>query len=173
MALLRFAVSGRRVVTGDYRRSDLFVFLAYSFLISLMLFRGMPNSPSPDLPVMILTVEVAWLFLLLADPSRNGAANLSRAGLLPSLLLAGGAVCIKLSAVPLLVASCCYYLMKVRLSLRHAAVAAGLSVVLISPLAAAGFITSGCVFFPSTQFLHRCLLVSWFCRCGQRVEVYP
>jgi hypothetical protein len=85
---------------GSVRLSDRFLLLFYGLLLPFMLrlspLAEIRVSPSPDYPVAMLVGVVAWSMLVVAQ--RPAPA---RGGLMP-LVLAAGAVSLKLTALPLL-----------------------------------------------------------------------
>jgi hypothetical protein len=138
------------------------MFLALASLLALIIIMvyGLPNSPAPDLPVIILVMETAWSILVISEFQQNTSHDYDSAlnvRLIP-LLLAAGAVSIKLSALPLLGVSGCFYLFKGRSKPGKLMVAGIILIFFLAPLAAAGFITTGCAFYPSPTF---CTDVPW------------
>lgn len=142
-----------RIVGQHARSQDVFIFAASLLAVPVILFWGLPNSPSPDFPVIVLVMVVAWS--LLAISNRKTLPNLSggpsQVTIVP-LLLAVGALSIKLSALPLVAVAGSYYLFHGELSLKKAAIAASLAALPLALLAVTGIVTSGCAFYPA-QFL--------------------
>ena len=148
-----------RIASGQSRRQDLFLGAASLLSLPVVLLYGMPNAPTPDLPVIALVVVVAWAMLVIAD----GEGSLSplavgRSVMLIPLLLAMGAASIKLSALPLVAVAGCFYLFMG--SLRTSKIVAVGSVVGLGllPTAAAGIVVAGCAFYPAALL---CVDVPW------------
>jgi hypothetical protein len=154
MLLIHCIIAFVRITKQQGRNQDMFIATASLLAIPVILIRGMPNSPSPDLPVIILVIVTAWTILIITDLPRenhdlfDNSLNVS----LAPLILAAGAISIKLSALPLLVVACIFYLFNKRLNFRKAAAAFLIILLFLAPLAAGGFITSGCAFFPFHLF---------------------
>ena len=149
-----------RIIRQDGRAQDLFIALSSLTALIIILVYGLPNSPTPDLPIIVLVIVTAWSMLVISDSHSTVALKsdntLNVRGI--PLLLAAGAVSIKLSALPLLAVSCCFYLFKGRFKLGKL-VYLGITVMFfLVPLAAAGFFTSGCAFYPLPTF---CADVPW------------
>jgi hypothetical protein len=154
-----FLIALARFSNQEGRGQDIFMIAASLLAIPVILVWGMPNSPSPDFPAIVLTIVTAWAMLSISGhPEKSsGPGSIVNAGMVP-LILAAGAASIKLSAVPLVVIAGCFYLFFGRVSAGKIVVAGSLIMFALAPLAAAGVITSGCVFYPSS-FL--CLDLEW------------
>lgn len=124
------------------------VFLAVAFLLSApsILFWRMAVSSSPDVPVIVLTIIIAWIYMIAARvaPS-DGPVNIH---LLP-LILALGAVTIKLSALPLALLAGLVFCWGGGPRLRRLAMAGCAGVVFLAPYMAVNTIASGYPLFPS------------------------
>jgi hypothetical protein len=105
-------------------------------------------SPSPDLPVLLLVGAVAWAMAREGKPS-----------LLP-VALAAGAASLKLTALPLLMFSALYYLIRSGfVGLGRRLVGLGAIVLLfLTPGMASSVVTSGCPLYPSAVI---CLDLPW------------
>jgi hypothetical protein len=150
---LHALVCARRCAAGEGRGSDWLVLLAFVVVLPPVLFWRMPASASPDMPVFFLAVAVAWAVCLVEESGGKAAG----ARLLP-LLLAAGAVGVKLNALPLLVVACAYYVWGGGLSARRVLAAGAAVALLLLPTLAHRFVVSGCPLYPS-KFL--CLDVPW------------
>lgn len=159
-----------RWMSGRARVTDKFIVIASVLIlpaITLTTFlSAILISSSPDIPVIFLTVAVAWSILTVANPAlpRQGNANsvpfhkpLWDASLIP-LILAVGAISIKLSALPLLPIAGLFYWGQQPQNLRRLLVGGGLSILLLVPFTAAGIIHSGCPLYPSSAL---CIDLPW------------
>jgi hypothetical protein len=148
LAFLHLAVAGARLLRRRAQPSDIFVIVAYLLVLPVVCRSQIMISPSPDLPVTILVVTIAWVVLLL------GAARAASSGAdAVPWILGVGAVAMKLNAFPLLLAAGVYSLVRTRRL--TGALALGLSPLV--PLTAVGAISSGCPLYPAQV----CLDVPW------------
>ncbi len=134
------------------------------------------NSSAPDNPVLFLILEVVYLILMISnihldgvevpkvdfyptnDTANPSQADLSRLALLV-VILAAGAVSIKLSAAPLLFIAIIYYCFYSRdISLKNLVTVFSISAVFLVPFILSSLITSGCPLYPSS-FL--CTSLPW------------
>lgn len=118
-------------------------------------------SPSPDIPVIFLAGVIAWTILMILNhPGRKAGAQISNhwdVYLVP-VILAGGAVSIKLSALPLLPIALLFYWGQQPVNLRRFFMGGLVALSLLIPLITVSIVTSGCPFYPSTAF---CLDTPW------------
>lgn len=117
-------------------------------------------SSSPDIPVIFLAGIIAWSILTIVNgpqPYRVAGTSLWDASLIP-LLLAIGAVSIKLSALPLLPIAFLFYWQQQFLDLRRLLMGGLVSLLLLSPLMIVSIMTSGCPLYPSSML---CMDVPW------------
>jgi len=143
-------VAWMRICGGETRRPDWFLGAALLLTIPVVLLHGIPNAPTPDFPVIVLVLVVAWVILVVAggEGQVTGLAGEGRSRLVP-LLLAVGAVSIKLSALPLLVIAGCFSLFGSPSTLRKSLLVVGGTAGLgLLPTAAAGIVVAGCAFYP-------------------------
>lgn len=193
VALTHLCVSGGQIFSHKALVSDWFItiFLAMTILplVGTNLLSAVLVSPSPDIPVIFLSGAIAWLMLLITyQPIVEDQRVLYfalNAELIP-LVLAAGAVSIKLTALPLLAIAFLFYwsprlILKVppaKYSVQHSSflftvlslnqriifrvhrfwIGIAVSLLLLSPIFMAGIITSGCPLYPSS-FL--CLDLPW------------
>ena len=156
LAALHVAVCARRWAAGSARDADRLVVFASALMLPLVIYWRLPVSASPDLPAVFLTLAVAWAMSLACD---EGAVSSGAEVRLAALLLASGALGVKLSALPLVLVACLFYARGGGgFSFRRLAAGAGVSALLALPVVAYGFITSGCPLFPSTLM---CSDVPW------------
>jgi hypothetical protein len=131
------------------RIQDLYIFAASLLVVPIILFWGLPNSPSPDLPVIVLAPVVAWTLLAISNCKNNlNRSDCAIQGTLVPLILAVGAVSVKLSALPLVIVAGCFYLLNGKLSIKKALVVGGMIVLPLIPVVSAGIVASGCAFYP-------------------------
>lgn len=142
VASLHALVCVRRCVAGEGRGSDWLVVLSYALVLPPAIVWRLPASTSPDLPIFCLVVAVVWAISLVEEGQER-----VRARLLP-VLLAAGAVGVKLSGLPLLVVALLYYVRGAGLSLRRLLTAGALVACMLLPTLAYGVVVSGCPLFP-------------------------
>lgn len=141
------------------RNQDLFIVAASLLALPVILVYGMPNSPSPDFPVIVLIIVVAWVMLTISSQEENHEqAGRTMQVMMVPLVLAVGAASIKLSALPLVMVSGFYYLFSGRPNIKKVAAAGSLTALPLISVATAGLITSGCAFYP-VSFL--CVDLPW------------
>lgn len=154
LASAHFVISLVRLARGDGRVSDWFAALAYLVVVTWLIRSGITISPSPDVPVIVVSVVVMWSIVVLAGErgaSRGSAGPnkllLLRAEAVPAML-AAGAISLKLSTAPLLVVAVVFYLWAYRPGLQLLTLG-GVSGLLVLPSVLASLLTSGCPLFPS------------------------
>ena len=133
--------------------ADLLVLFAWIIMLPSFFGWDMRTSPSPDIPLLIFGVVIAWAMLVIEPQAGSRAidldAALARARLMV-LLLGTGAFLIKVSGAPLLAASALYYVWAQRQGwITRCGIAALTCTAMLGVLAAAGVISSGCAFYPS------------------------
>jgi len=151
-----------RIMQGRARGQDWFLLAASSPAVTLITLRWIVQSPSPDLPVMVLTIFIGWAVFAVSDARSvqpGSSRKLLNIDILP-LLLATGAVTIKLSAIPLLAITFVFYLFGSAFTkvIKKLCAALLLTVAILTPLATAGLVTSGCAFYPVPYF---CAELPW------------
>ncbi|MFL6253611.1 MAG: hypothetical protein ACJ74T_01175, partial [Pyrinomonadaceae bacterium] len=123
--------------------ADWLVLLSFALVLPPIFVWRMPASASPDLPLFFLALTVVWAISLLEEEKGGAAARL-----LP-VLLAAGAVGLKLNGLPLLVVASVYYVRGGGFSTRRLLTAGALVALMLLPTIAHGVVTSGCPVFPS------------------------
>jgi hypothetical protein len=154
IACLHALLCARRGAAGEGRGSDWLAALSFAVVLPPALVWRMPASASPDMPGFFLAVAVVWAVCLLEEEARGGAL----AGRLIPVLLAAGAVGVKLNALPLLLVACVYYVAGGGLTLRRVLSAGGAVALLLLPALAHRVVVSGCPLYPSKAL---CLDVPW------------
>lgn len=195
LAILQLGASLARILKGESNLADKsnVIFLAIAiFLMRFTTFMSAISiSPSPDIPVIILTGMVAWTMLLMAsnDTACLFTANPRTDARAIPLILATGAVTIKLSALPLLCIAWLFYLFdepdkiaanleseplprlrkanSIRALVERTIKGSAIAGVLLLPMAIVGFVTSGCPLYPSTLM---CLNFPWSIPIARTVE---
>lgn len=157
VASLHALLCARRCAAGGARASDWLVLLSFVVVLPPVLFWRMPASASPDMPVFFLAVAVAWAVCLVEEARAGLEDGASGARLIP-LLLAAGAVGVKLNALPLLAVACVYYVRGVGLNVRRLLPAGAAAALLILPTLAHRYVVAGCPLYPSKVM---CAEVPW------------
>jgi hypothetical protein len=158
MLLLQTGIAVKHLIRQQGRKQDLFMLCSALLVIPLVLFWGMPNSPSPDLPVICLEIVSAWAILSISFAHPVANQKSTRTITLALIILAAGAMSMKLSAAPLLAVAGLFHLFHRGISFSKLLTAAGIVILILAPLAIAGVLISGCAFFPSTML---CMDLPW------------
>lgn len=159
LCLCHCALAIYRIITQRARRADWFLFGGYALIIPICLAWTFEVSLSPDLPAWILTLLAGWLMVIAAEPEPDSAPVESRgtAAILP-LLLALGALTIKLSAAPVvLIAGIFYWLNSTTNWFTRLTVAAA-AMLMCVPVFVANLVSSACPLYPNSLL---CLAVPW------------
>jgi len=165
IAILHFVISLAHCFSRKSKISDWFIAISSLIILPLVILHDLTSvilvSPSPDLPIIFLTQVVAWSILI---TSRNSTQeeNKVRTSILESriipLIIAVGAVTIKLTALPLLLVSSLFYIFSIRLAFRRVFMSGAIISLLLLPMVSVSIMTSGCPLYPSS-FL--CLNLPW------------
>ena len=163
IALLQAGISLAGAWTNRIQFSDWFLGL-FSVVILLCLL-GSPHllevsvSPSPDVPVSVLTGIITWTILVISNASQASSTRLRQSdSSLVTLVLATAVITIKLTALPLLVIGCSFYLTRNYRSLSRLVDGLAVLALVVSPFLLTQIFTSGCPLFPSTAL---CLNLPW------------
>ncbi|HEY9613597.1 LIC_10190 family membrane protein, partial [Allocoleopsis sp.] len=157
LASLHFLICLTRIWQERGLFEDWFIVI-FSFLcLPTISLYGMPISPSPDLPSIILTGIVVWVYMILNRKNKPEKNTLLDSTILP-LILSAGATTIKLSAIPLLLVSSLFYILGRRLSILRIFICCAIIFLLILPMLGFGIITSGCPLYPSSFM---CMDLPW------------
>ncbi|MDY6936021.1 MAG: hypothetical protein SWY16_00015 [Cyanobacteriota bacterium] len=179
LAAVQATIALGKIVAGRARVPDWFLLIFFAIAISIYLV-SVPASPilisfSADVAVTSLVGMTGWAILVTSstqklptspEPDTGSRATVLDARLVP-LILACGAVTIKLTALPLLPVTVGFYVLSGKMKLRRIGWAIALTVVLLAPMFLYGILASGCPLFPSELF---CLDVPWRAS-EQRTEV--
>ncbi|MDD2914281.1 MAG: hypothetical protein PHP70_03090 [Gallionella sp.] len=136
----------RSAKLGDYFFIFMFALFCHYFFSDLIL------SLSPDLPAALLVLILAWLIITISINGRGKIDNGARCPEMVVLILALGAVSIKLSSLPLLGIAVVYYIFARGFSSDKALAALAFSITFMTILMATSTITSGCPLYPAPYF---------------------
>ncbi len=145
-AILHFGVAASRILVRRGSKADWFLLGAYPVIFAFCYQMNYHTSPSPDLPVLVLLVLIAWR--ILAEEELGGRRDSFRSNL-PLLILAGATVDLKLSAAPILGITFLVIAVRCRFALRHVIPALLTAIVFSAPLLIANVITSGYPLYPA------------------------
>jgi len=161
LLLLLFWVSISRILSRRAMLSDWFGSIAALLALGVITRYEIFVSPSQDLPVIILVIVTSWAIIMIGGgreteaEGRPGAAG----DALVVLLLGAGAVCMKLSALPVLAAAGLYYLFAGgRLQASRVLFGGIVTAVVLAPFLIVQALTSGCLLYPSAAL---CLDLPW------------
>jgi hypothetical protein len=157
IALAQFFISLNYSLQEKSRLADWFVAVFWGITLPMMLLTtfmsAIPISPSPDIPVILLTGAIAWAILLISKfrstPSPSEKNSVLDVRIIP-LILGAGAVTMKLSALPLLLVSGLFYCFKRKFRIKRLLAANTIAGVILLPMATAGTVASGCPLYPSS-----------------------
>lgn len=144
-------------------------FLVISLFLCILIISPyrMHISPSPDWPLIIMTVVITWIILIIINKNQFHKSYIIEINIVP-LILSAGAVTIKLSAIPLLVVSSIFYFLGRRINFKRIFLYIAIILLLISPMIGFGTITSGCPLYPSSLM---CLNLPWSLGSQQAQEM--
>lgn len=145
-AILHFGIAASRILGRRGSKADWFLLGAYPVVFAFWYQMNYHTSPSPDLPVLVLLVLIAWR--MLAEEESGGRRDSFRSNL-PLLILAGATVDLKLSAAPILGITSLAIAVRCRFALRHVIPALLTAMVFSAPLLIANVITSGYPLYPA------------------------
>ncbi|NEQ08301.1 MAG: hypothetical protein F6K37_20820 [Moorea sp. SIO4E2] len=173
LAIVHFLIALAQLFTNKAQLSDWFIVICSLIVLPLLALSSLMSdilvSPSPDIPVIFLTVIIAWAILIIAhhrsssvtrgknSSFKNKFNNKFYDEFIP-LILAAGAVTIKLTSLPLLFISVIFYTVFSRFCVQRLVIGGVITILLLSPMCAVNIITSGCPLFPSSFF---CLDLPW------------
>ena len=132
-----------RWIRGGATLADRFAVAAFAFLLQLIAKWDMRLSPSPDIPVLLVTVVVCWKMLADVENEPRSEAPASTLA-----LLAAVAVTIKLNALPLALVCAALLWTRHGIALRIRWMTTAVLVVIVVPLLLASWTSTGCVLFP-------------------------
>lgn len=156
---LHLALAACRVLYHRSNRADWFLIGGYVLIIPICLTWTFEVSLSQDLPIWILTLLTGWLMLVVGDPKsgRTPVVGSDQGPVLP-LLLAAGALTVKLSAAPMVLIAGIFYWFNSSTKWVSRLVLAMSAMMISIPMFVTNVIASGCPLYPNS-FL--CLNVPW------------
>jgi hypothetical protein len=155
---LHFILCLNRCLTNRATFPDWFMVSALAFLIPCGVYWKMFVSMAPDVPVMILTVIVAWLILIISQqPYPQPGTGTLDPSIIP-FILAASALTDKLSALALLVATALFCFYRARRNLIFLVYLSLVGIAFLAPFIAYQVMTSGCPLFPTAVM---CTQVPW------------
>lgn len=153
MLLTHFCLACRNILRRTAHMHDHFAVAALTLALPVILVWGMPNSPTPDFPVIALEIFAAWGIIAIATVKRRVAEHPAvMTGRLSLLILSAGAASMKLSAAPMVAVAYILYICTGGFSLARSVIGGVTAAVLLLPLTLTGIRISGCALFPSTFF---------------------
>ncbi|ESA32847.1 hypothetical protein N836_02200 [Leptolyngbya sp. Heron Island J] len=168
LVLLQGSVAAHYILAKRAVKSDWFIVIYCTLTLPLFVFTPFLSailiSPSPDLPVILITGIVAWATFSLSQQQQNchtqatamlqtKCSNWCCTDAMIPLVLGLGAVTFKLNGLPIVAIAALYYIAHNWDKPTQLALGAGVSLILLSPLLLFGIVTSGCPLYPS----------SWMC----------
>ncbi|NJO79481.1 MAG: hypothetical protein HC827_13845 [Cyanobacteria bacterium RM1_2_2] len=168
VTLIQTGIAAGYILRKQAQFSDWFLGFFSAILLLCLIgsghLREISISPSPDIPVAVLTGVIAWTILVITNTSLKQPATVERVernvpdSSLVTLILATGTVTVKLVALPLLAISCGFYLVRNRTSLRRLVDGLAAVILVFSPFLLVQVFTSGCPLFPSSAL---CFSTPW------------
>ena len=161
LAGLHIGVCLERILHQRHVPADVFLAVFIAASLAIPLYQKIPATSSPDLPAVMCVVLAVWVMMVISGPATTRdapGASVFQAGapLLP-LLLACGALTVKLTAAPLVCITALYACVGSRRRLSGAVMAALVVAAAAGLLATANTVTSGCPWYP----VPICLDVPW------------
>jgi hypothetical protein len=146
---LHFNISLYRVLLKKNLLTDLFMVICFPMTITLLLLQKMPVSLAPDFFVIVLIITVGWLIIKLSEDSDGYHSNdlYENRNILP-VILASGALSIKLSALPAVLIAMFFYWYKEKFNVKKMLLSISIATLLFIPVMFEGFKTSGCPLYP-------------------------
>jgi hypothetical protein len=155
IATLHFLISAKRLWNNQAYLEDWFITIALFWAIGFTSCMGMPISPSPDLPIIFLTLTIAWLFIKIGNfPATFFILD---ARLIP-LILSAGAFTIKISSLLLLFVSLIFYVLNKTQKIKYLVIGSLFVCIIVLPSLVFSIVTSGCPLYPSS---FACLDLPW------------
>lgn len=158
LCFLHLVLAAFRVLFLRADRAEWFLIGGYVLIIPICIAWVFEVSLSQDLPVWILTVLTGWLMVVSHRDSDQIPEVVSCDGAILALLVAAGALTVKLSAAPIvLIAGIFYWLNSNTKWVKRSILAAGAMLISV-PMFVVNVISSGCPLYPNSLF---CLDVDW------------
>lgn len=160
LAMLQLSICVDRLLRQQAQLSDWFVTIYYSCVLSLTMGANlMPAilvSPSPDIPALLIVAVTVWAIVAVET---TAATKFSQERQIVPLILAVGAVSIKLVTLPLLLVAGIWFVVRagVGAAIGRIGILAVVSLLLV-PFLLSSVTTSGCPLYPSSAL---CLDLPW------------
>lgn len=160
LAIGQWLMSAKASLTADARLADRFITLFLGMTLPIAFVIKIPwfmiVSTAPDFPLILLTGIIAWAILLSTSErplatTLSGSQRLLDVRIIP-LILATGAMAIKLNGIALVPIAILFYLMGGQLTWKRIAVGLGLPFLLLLPIFLYGYVVIGFPLFPATWF---------------------
>ncbi|MEM9002152.1 MAG: hypothetical protein AAGE59_01370 [Cyanobacteria bacterium P01_F01_bin.86] len=154
-----------RCLNRQAQVSDWFMAVSLTLILPILFLTTFMSailvSSSPDIPVIFLTIMVAWSVLTLMNHNLSNIDNikdhLGDASLIP-VILAAGALAIKLTALPLLPVALLFHWSRQFFNIKRLLVGVAVALLILLPNIAMGAVVSGCPFYPVSTL---CLDLPW------------
>jgi len=151
LIISHFLLTIKTIGRKNNNTNNYFIAIAYLAVFITSSQEALDLSLSPDFPVMVLTVFIGWLLLAFSEVEQVDIS-------LILVILSAGAIAIKLSAIPLLIVSFLYVIIRRQKLIRQLILGSILSILLILPSLLYAVKVSGCPLFPSGIL---CLDLPW------------
>jgi hypothetical protein len=158
-------ITTARCLKGSRELSDWFLVVCFAlmapYLSGMLGYPDRPFSDRADMAVAILGLLVAWLLIAFSETlAAKGShrRDLDPGSLVALIILAAGAVTLKLSALPILVVAWLFSVSAAGRPYRTAALSTGVALLVLSPVVLSSLTTTGCILFPSAI---GCLELPW------------
>ncbi|WP_373539036.1 hypothetical protein [Chamaesiphon sp.] len=161
LAILQLSIGIDRLLRQQAQLSDWFITIYYSCVLSLTMGANlMPAilvSPSPDIPALLIVAMTVWAIVAVET---NAATKFAQERQIVPLILAVGAVSIKLVTLPLLLVTGLWFVFRAGFGVKLGQRIGILAVVslLLIPFLLSSVTTSGCPLYPSSAL---CLDLPW------------
>ena len=186
LSLLHAIMGVHYILRKTAERYDWFIVIYMLLTLPLFIFTTFLSailiSPSPDMPVIMVTGIVAWAILVISDQQNHDQENQHQqrkvnpqsqvlkptfnSQIVP-LILGAGAVTFKLNGLPILGITGLFYGVYHWRNPIKLGLGAGIALLLLSPMAVFGVITSGCPLYPSSWM---CMAVPWVLSSQQAAQ---
>lgn len=162
VAVLHLWICIQAILDRRGELSDWFLSALLLFMLSIVLvrnpFRSILLSASPDLLLLFLIAVVAWSILVIQQGAQLSASAAALGDRAVVLIVAVGAVAIKLVALPLLPIAYLFFVSERPWNVRRIMLGSAIAGLLLLPFFTASIMTSGCPLFPSRSL---CLELPW------------
>ncbi|MCW6036946.1 hypothetical protein K4A83_11820 [Spirulina subsalsa FACHB-351] len=151
LCLAQGIISLERIWLKKHKFIDYFLLISSLICLPIYIWLSLPISPSPDVPLLGLSIVVPWLILLLSQAPKPPQQTVIDASLIVLILAAAG-LTIKLTGMVLFLTGSVFYLLFNTFSLKRLFTGIITSLILLFPMMSYGLITSGCPLYPAPLF---------------------